>query len=331
MKALKIIGIILLVIIVVFLVVALFLPKGVSMKESIVINKPASLIYKQVNNFHNWNAWSPWLEMDTTMVNSYEGPEQGVGAKNSWTAKKSGNGSMTITESVPYKKVSADLDFGQKGKAINYFEFEETTEGTRVTWGVVAENLGYPFGRYIAMMMPGMMNPVFTKGLENLKKVTEAMPDPPALKIVEMPETAVIAILDSCNWSDISMKMGQMFGELMSYCQKAKINQSGFPQSAYYKWDEVKQFTVFENRLPVSQQVPDKGRVRYTVIPATRAVLGVHFGDYDKTMYLYQAMDEYIKDFGLQETGGPIEEYVTDPMTEPDTAKWQTNIYFPVK
>ena len=48
-------------------------------------------------------------------------------------------------------------------------------------------------------------------------------------------------------------------------------------------------------------------------------------------MYLYEAMAEYVTDFGLVGDGGPMEEYVTDPMTEPDTAKWQTNIYFPVK
>ena len=125
MKALKIIGVILLIIMALFLIIALFLPKGVEMKESVVINKPASLIYRQVNNFRNWEPWSPWLEMDKEMVNSYEGPEKGVGAKYSWTSKKSGNGSMTITESVPYKKVVADLDFGQNGKAVNYFEFDE--------------------------------------------------------------------------------------------------------------------------------------------------------------------------------------------------------------
>ena len=59
--------------------------------------------------------------------------------------------------------------------------------------------------------------------------------------------------------------------------------------------------------------------------------MGTHFGAYEESMYLYTAMDEYIKEFKLEETGGPVEEYITDPISEPDTAKWQTNIYFPVK
>lgn len=331
MKALKIIGIIILIFLVLFFIVALFLPKSVSMKESIVIAKPASLIFQQVNNFQNWKAWSPWIATDPDMVSTYEGPEKGVGAKNIWTSKKHGNGNMTIIESVPYKRVAAALDFGQKGQASNYFEFEEGFTGTTVTWGVDIADMGYPVGRFFGLMMPGMMKPFFTQGLEKLKEITEAMPNPPELKLVDMPEVKVLAVKDSCSWSDIGPKMDQMFGELMEYAQKAKVTPSGYPMSAYLVWDEVNQFTVFENRLPVDQELPGKGRVQYKVIPATRAVMGTHFGAYDKTMYLYEAMDEFVSDFGLEMVGEAIEEYVTDPMSEPDTAKWQTNIYFPVK
>lgn len=330
MKALKIIGIIILVLVVLFLVVAIFLPSKTYMEESIVINKPASLVYKQVNNFKNWEPWSPFQANDTTMVTSYEGPEQGVGAMFKWTSTRGGNGYMKITESVPYEKVISELDFGIPG-ATNIFKLNEENGVTKVTWGVDIPRLGYPAGRYMGMMMPGMMKPVFIQGLEKMKEIVEKMPAPPALKIVEIPEKAVVSVIDSCNWSEIGLKMGEMFGELMALQHSAKFVQTGAPFSMYHKWDEASQFTVFENCLPVDREVKAKGRVQYKVLPATRAVMGTHFGAYDKTMYMYIAMDEYIKDFQLTETGGPIEEYVTDPMLEPDTNKWQTNIYFPIK
>lgn len=330
MKALKIIGISILVLIVIFLVVALFLPSKTYMEESIVINKPASLVYKQVNNFKNWEPWSPFQANDTTMVTSYEGPQQGAGAMLKWTSAKGGSGYMKITESVPYEKVISELDFGIPG-AVNIFKLNEESGVTKVTWAVDIPKLGYPAGRYIGMMMPGMMKPVFIQGLEKLKEIVENMPDPPALKIVEMPEKAVISVVDSCYWSDTDKKMGEMFGELMALQKKTGCQINGYALSIYHKWDEAKQFTVFENCLPVDREVNGKGRVRYKVVPATRALMGTHYGAYDKTMYMYEAMDEYIKDFQLTETGGPIEEYVTDPMHEPDTTKWQTNIYFPIK
>jgi effector-binding domain-containing protein len=330
MKALKIIGIILLILVVVFLVVAFFLPSKVYIEESIVINKPASVIFKQVNNFKNWPAWSPWQANDPEQVNTYEGPEQGIDSKTTWTSKKNGNGSMTIIESVPYTKVSSSLDIGMAG-ATNVFLLKEDQGVTKVTWGVNLPKLAYPMERYIGLLMPGMMKVFFVNGLEKLKEITEAMPDPPVLQLTEFKERAVLSVVDSCNWSDIGMKMEQMFGEIMAMQKGGKFQFAGAPLSMYYKWDEVNQFTVFENCVPVDKEVAGKGRVQYKVLPTMRALMGTHYGAYDKTMYLYIAMDEYIKDFGLEEAGGPIEEYVTDPMMEPDTSKWQTNIYFPVK
>jgi effector-binding domain-containing protein len=330
MKALKILGIIFLVLVALFFIVALFLPSSAKMEASIVINKPASLVYHQVNSFKNWEPWSPFQANDTQMVVTYEGPESGVGNKMKWTSKQSGNGYMLITESVPYEKVIADLDFGIPG-CINSFVLNEEKGGTNVTWTVDIPKLGYPAGRYIGAIIPGTMNDVFKQGLDKLKEVTEAMPDPPALEIVEMPSKMVISVIDSCNWQDIGTKMGIMYGELMGAQAKAKAQQTGAPFTRYMKWDEANQFAVFENSLPVDREVKASGRIYYQVLPAGRAVLGKHFGAYDKTMYMYVALDEYVKDFKLEEAGGPIEEYVTDPMSEPDTAKWQTNIYFPVK
>ena len=330
MKALKIIGIILLVLIALFLVIAIFLPSKATMESSIVINKAPSLIFKQVNNFKNWAPWSPFQAVDPQMVNTYEGPEQGIDATMRWTSPKNGNGYMTIIESVPYERVVSTLDFGMPGTT-NTFLLKEEQGGTKVTWRVDIDKLPYPMGRYIGMMITKSMPMVFDQGLAKLKEVTEAMPDPPALQVTEFKERMVLSVLDSCNWSDIGNKMGQMFGEIMALQAKTKCQQVGAPLSMYHKWDEVNQFTVFENCIPIDKEVAGKGRVQFKVLPAMKAVMGTHFGSYENTMYMYLAMDEYIKDFGLVQVGGPIEEYITDPMTEPDTSKWQTNIYFPVK
>jgi len=330
MKALKIIGIILLILVALFLVVALFLPSKTYMEESIVINKPASLVFKQVNNFKNWEPWSPFQAADPEMVNTYEGPEQGMDATMRWTSIKNGDGYMTIIESVPYEKVISTIDFGMPG-ATNIFLLKEENGATKVTWGVNIPKLAYPMERYIGLLMPKMMGIMFNQGLVKMKEIVEAMPDPPALQIVEFKERAVLSVIDSCNWSDIGIKMGQMFGDIMALQNSLKYQQTGAPLSLYHKWDEFNQFTVFENCIPVDKEVAGKGRVQYKVLPTMKTVMGTHLGSYEETMYMYVAMDEYIRDFGLEQVGGPIEEYITDPMTEPDTAKWQTNIYFPVK
>lgn len=331
MKALKIIGITLLILVALFFVVAIFLPSKMHVEESMVINKPASLIYEQVNNFKNWPAWSPWQAHDTAMTSTYEGPEEGVDAKTVWTSKKNGSGSMIIIESKPYEKIVSSLDFGQKGPATNYFEFADEQGGTKVTWGVDIARLSYPEERYYGLLMPGMLKTYMKEGLAKLKEITEAMPDPPNLTIVELPERKVISVVDSCDWSDMGQKMEQMFGELYGMQHSGKCQFTGAPFTIYHKWDEDTQFSVFENCIPVDHEVANKGRVQYKVIPATRAVKGEYFGPYDQMYGMYVALDHYVKDFSLEESGGPIEEYITDPTQEPDTSKWQTNIYFPVR
>ena len=62
--------------------------------------------------------------------------------------------------------------------------------------------------------------------------------------------------------------------------------------------------------------------------PASKALHIPYMGAYEKSGEAHYAMDELIKSQGLTQHGAVIEEYVTDPMAEPDTTKWLTNIYY---
>ena len=42
------------------------------------------------------------------------------------------------------------------------------------------------------------------------------------------------------------------------------------------------------------------------------------------------AIEGYCKQHGLEAGVPAIEEYVTDPASEPDTSKWLTRIYYPL-
>ncbi len=38
-------------------------PPDYRVSRSVTMNAPAADIYTQVNNFHNWEAWSPWAKL----------------------------------------------------------------------------------------------------------------------------------------------------------------------------------------------------------------------------------------------------------------------------
>jgi effector-binding domain-containing protein len=55
-----------------------------------------------------------------------------------------------------------------------------------------------------------------------------------------------------------------------------------------------------------------------------------YYGDYNKVESVYIAAYDYIKAKGKASTGAPMEIYITDPGMEKDTAKWLTEIVFPL-
>lgn len=64
---------------------------------------------------------------------------------------------------------------------------------------------------------------------------------------------------------------------------------------------------------------------------ACRAAAVSHFGDYATLGDAHFALGEYVRRERLETAGMCWEEYVTDPGDEPDPAKWETRVYWPVK
>src|SRR6188768_836956 len=99
MKILKKIGIVIVALLGLLLVISLFLPGTMHVERSVTINAPARVVFDQVNTVKNWEQWSPWLKMDSTMKRTYFGPASGTGAGYSWTSKEMQSGTMTFTDS----------------------------------------------------------------------------------------------------------------------------------------------------------------------------------------------------------------------------------------
>src|SRR5262245_54690242 len=94
-------------------------------------------VFGQVNDFHNWEAWSPWAKLDPTCKNTFAGAAAGTGAIFSWDGNnKVGAGRMTITESKPHELVRIRLEFLRPFKTTNTTEFVVKPEGsqTTLTW-----------------------------------------------------------------------------------------------------------------------------------------------------------------------------------------------------
>ena len=157
------------------IIVSQFLPSKYHVERSIVIAAQADAIHPWVNNLKKWPEWSAWTAAkDPTLVYSYEGPEEGVGAISKWDAKKMGEGSMKLTASEAGKLVQFDLSFAHgKYLSTGTFTFAPDTGGTKVTWGMDGNVSRNPLDRFFSLLMDSMIGKDFEEGLGNLKKKAE--------------------------------------------------------------------------------------------------------------------------------------------------------------
>jgi len=167
------------VIVIVFVAVVALQPSEFRVARTATISAPAPAVFAQVNDFHNWNAWSPWAKLDPAMKQTYEGAPAGTGAISTWTGNKDvGEGRMTITESRPSELVRIKLEFVKPFRATNTAEFTFKPEGdqTIVTWSMAGKNniMAKAFGLF--MNMDKMVGGDFEKGLARMKSVVEAAP-----------------------------------------------------------------------------------------------------------------------------------------------------------
>jgi hypothetical protein len=158
------------------IITALFLPSERHTEASVLVKAPAAVVYGQVDNFINWRKWSPWAVRDSQMVSTYEGPVSGIGAITRWDSpnKQNGYGSMEIKDADPYKVLKIELRIMDHEPSLSPWSFEETPEGTKVTWGLDQQNMKL-LERYIGLFMQKMMDPYFTQGLDSLKAVSERL------------------------------------------------------------------------------------------------------------------------------------------------------------
>ena len=68
------------VVVVAFVVVVALQPADFRVTRTATIAAPPEMVFAQVNDFHNWNEWSPWAKLDPNTKNTYDGPASGVGA-----------------------------------------------------------------------------------------------------------------------------------------------------------------------------------------------------------------------------------------------------------
>ncbi len=152
-------------------------PDDFKVERSISINAPVDIVFNQINDFHNWQAWSPWAKLDPQAKNTHEGAPAGNGAMFSWDGNKDvGAGKMTIVESNPHSIIRIKLDFEKPMKSTSdtVFNFQHQNDNTVVTWTMTGKNSFIGRLMCLFMSMDKMVGGQFERGLLDIKAISEA-------------------------------------------------------------------------------------------------------------------------------------------------------------
>jgi uncharacterized protein YndB with AHSA1/START domain len=162
---------------IVFAGVVAMQPSDFRVVRSTTIAAPPSVVFPHVNDFHAWEAWSPWAKLDPNAKNSFEGPSAGTGAVFTWSGNDEvGEGRMTILESRPDELIRIQLDFVRPMEDTCTVEFAFLPEGDRtaVTWTMSGESNFIGKAVCLFMDMDKLVGGDFEKGLASMKSVVEA-------------------------------------------------------------------------------------------------------------------------------------------------------------
>ena len=336
MKIFKKILIVLAILLLVISAIGLFFfSSHIHVERSIVINQNKSMVFDFTGDLKNYNQWSPWYEFDTTAQYSYSSVTSGVGASVNWKSEndKVGNGSMTIVEVVNDSMMVLDLNFMEDGVAKGTYFFTPEGNGTKLTWGLDFEAGMNPLLRIMGKFMDKMIGPDFDRGLNKLKTILEGMPaiskNDIAIEEKAIPETNYLFVHGKADVNTVGKFLGESYGKIGKALGKQKLTMAGAPSAIYYTESQTE--WELDAVVPVNPAGKDDGEVKAGKRNASNAVVAHFFGSYDKTASAYTALKEYIAKNNKQIIGAPWEEYITDPMAEKDTAKWQTDVYFPIQ
>lgn len=314
--------------------VGFFLPSKIHIERSRIMSEPAEVVFGQINTLPNWEKWSPWHRLDKNMKITY-GKMTGTGATYSWTStnRRVGTGSLTITESKPYEMIRMELVFMQQPPVDSKFYFAKNDKGLNLHWTMEVKMGNNPFARYMGLFMDKRVGRDFEEGLVRLDSASKmAEKEGENIKIEEkdFPGFSYVYILyDKIKPAELGSTMSEAYNLLYGYIPESGLQITGGPFALYRSFS--KDAVTYEAGVPVSGPMKAMGRIKTGKLDPCKTVVGYYYGSYEKMEPAYEKIQKWAADKGIAFKEYMWEIYMTDPKAEPDTSKWLTEIYFPVK
>jgi uncharacterized protein YndB with AHSA1/START domain len=152
-------------------------PGAYKVTRTATIAASPEAVFNLIDDFHQWEGWSPWAKLDPAMKTTYSGAPAGPGAKYHWLGNKEvGEGRMTILSTEPPNVVKVNLEFIKpfESESITTFTLAPEGTGTRVEWAMEGNSSFMMKAFMLFTSMDSTVGPDFERGLSQMKQLAEA-------------------------------------------------------------------------------------------------------------------------------------------------------------
>jgi effector-binding domain-containing protein len=147
-------------------------------------------------------------------------------------------------------------------------------------------------------------------------------------EIKQQPAQPVLSIRARTAVQNLPVLIGQTCERVIQHLQGLGEAPSGDLFVTYYNMDM--QDLDVEIGFTLSKSLPGAGDIQAGTIPAGKVATCVYTGPYEKMIPAYEALNDCIKENGLEPTGTSYEYYLNGPPETPPEA-FQTRIVLPIK
>ena len=313
-------------------------PNSYDLSRTRTISAPVSVIYNTVEDFRQWEPWSPWKEKEPTLYLKYPEKTAGVGGSYSWTGKD-GKGTMKTLVAVPNDSLLQELKFEQFPASQVYWNFEyKSPNSTEVTWGMKSDDVPFvlKFFALISGGMDKMIGPDYEKGLENLDTHLQKQMAVYSIEdhgVIDYGGGFYLYVTSSTTPENISMTMEKNYAALYNYMSVNNIESNGHPMSLYQFRNPEDGSMIMSCAIPVRQnyRIKDASGILCGYMPRTKTLKTTLKGNYKNLEEAWAIGYQNMTKMNLRPSKlKPFEIYLTNPQEKPNPANWVTELLIPI-
>ncbi len=132
--------------------------------------------------------------------------------------------------------------------------------------------------------------------------------------VEEHPAQPTLAIRLKTSPENLSSNTAEVINKIMTYLEKIGKKASNMPYSAYYNMDSMDQQEIdVEVGIPVEEDLPGKGNIQATKLPAGKYAAITFVGPYEDLTEAYESLESWQNENEVSDTGVVYEFYINDP------------------